>query len=105
MTSSAASMGLSFGMQYPYLPYNFPLLNSMKFQTSAEVNPHENLIDYRPTQSFEAPTLGFDSNHRGWASTSGHCDVTSVFDEFLLSQASFIQITLASNNSTPLLFY
>ncbi|RDX74387.1 Agamous-like MADS-box protein AGL30, partial [Mucuna pruriens] len=85
--SSAAPMRLQLNGQFPYLPYNFNLLNNLKFQPTAEINPHENPVDYHVNGSFEAPRSGYDSNHHGWASTSGHCGVT-MFDEQLYAQAS-----------------
>ncbi|KAK7368388.1 hypothetical protein VNO80_10413 [Phaseolus coccineus] len=85
--SSTANMRLQLNGQFPYLPYNFNLLNNLKFQPTAEMNPHENPVDYQVNGSLEAPRSGYDSNHHGWASTSGHCGVT-MFDEQLYAQAS-----------------
>jgi len=85
--SSTANMRLPLNGQFPYLPYNFNLLNNLKFQPTAEMNPHENPVDYHVNGSLEAPRSGFDSNHHGWASTSGPCGVT-MFDEQLYAQAS-----------------
>ncbi|KAK8472307.1 hypothetical protein PHAVU_002G172350 [Phaseolus vulgaris] len=83
--SSTANMRLQLNGQFPYLPYNFNLLNNLKFQPTAEINPHENPVDYQVNGSLEAPRSGYDSNHHGWASTSGHCGVT-MFDEQLYAQ-------------------
>ncbi|KAL2344524.1 hypothetical protein Fmac_005809 [Flemingia macrophylla] len=85
--SSTAPMRLQLNGQFPYLPYNFNLLNNLKFQPTAEMNPHENPVDYHVNGSFEASRSGYDSNHHGWASTSGPCAVT-MFDEQLYAQAS-----------------
>ncbi|XP_027347742.1 agamous-like MADS-box protein AGL30 [Abrus precatorius] len=85
--SSTAPLRLQLNGQFPYLPYNFNLLNNLKFQPSAEISPQENPVDYHVNGSFEAPSTGFDSNHHGWASTSGPCAVT-MFDEHLYAQAS-----------------
>ncbi|KAK7362360.1 hypothetical protein VNO77_04471 [Canavalia gladiata] len=89
--SSTAPLRLQLNGQFPYLPYNFNLLNNLKFQPTAEINPHENPVDYHVNGSFEAPRPGFDSNHHGWASTSGPCAVT-MFDEHLYAQASFAKL-------------
>ncbi|KAK7400904.1 hypothetical protein VNO78_12213 [Psophocarpus tetragonolobus] len=86
--TSTAPMRLQLNGQFPYLPYNFNLLNNLKFQSTAEINPHENPIDYHVNGSFEAPRSSYDSNQHGWASTSGPCGVT-MFDEQLYTQASF----------------
>ncbi|XP_061370903.1 agamous-like MADS-box protein AGL30 isoform X2 [Gastrolobium bilobum] len=83
--SSTAPMRLQFNGQFPYMPYNFNLMNNLKFQPAAEINPHENPVDYHINGSFEAPRPGYDSNHHGWASTSGPCAVT-MFDEHLYAQ-------------------
>lgn len=88
--SNIAPMRLQLNGQFPYLPYNFNLLNNLKFQQTAEINPHENHVDY-VNGSFEAPIAGYDSNHHGWASTSGPCDVP-MFDEHLYAQASSTNI-------------
>jgi len=85
--SSTANMRLQLNGQFPYLPYNFNLLNNLKFQPTAEMNPHENPVDYHVNGSLEAPRSGFDSNHHAWASTSGPCGVT-MFDDQLYAQAS-----------------
>ncbi|XP_014506892.2 agamous-like MADS-box protein AGL30 [Vigna radiata var. radiata] len=85
--SSTANMRLQLNGQFPYLPYNFNLLNNLKFQPNAEMNPHENPVDYHVNGSLEAPRSGFDSNHHAWASTSGPCGVT-MFDDQLYAQAS-----------------
>ncbi|XP_020220789.1 agamous-like MADS-box protein AGL30 isoform X3 [Cajanus cajan] len=85
--SSTAPMRLQLNGQFPYLPYNFNLLNNLKFQPTAEINPHENPVDYHVNGSFDAPRSGYDSNHHGWASSSGPCAVT-MFDEQLYAQAS-----------------
>ncbi|XP_028762033.1 agamous-like MADS-box protein AGL30 isoform X2 [Neltuma alba] len=84
--TSTASLRLQLGGQFPYLPYNFNPLHDINFQPSAEINPHDNPIDYHPNKCFEAPRPAFDSNHNGWASTSGHCAVTTMFDEYLYAQ-------------------
>ncbi|XP_029127208.1 agamous-like MADS-box protein AGL30 isoform X6 [Cajanus cajan] len=83
--SSTAPMRLQLNGQFPYLPYNFNLLNNLKFQPTAEINPHENPVDYHVNGSFDAPRSGYDSNHHGWASSSGPCAVT-MFDEQLYAQ-------------------
>lgn len=89
--TSTASLRLQLGGQFPYLPHNFNLLNDMKFQPGAEINPHENLIDFHPNKSFEAPRPACETNHLGWASTSGPCAVTTMFDDNLYAQPSFPQ--------------
>ncbi|KAI4328461.1 hypothetical protein L6164_020814 [Bauhinia variegata] len=89
--SSTAPPRVQLGGQFPYLPYNLNLLNDTKFQPAAEINPQENSVDYHVNGSFEAPRPGFETNHPGWASTSGPCAVT-VFDEHLFAQASFPQV-------------
>lgn len=86
--SSNAPLRQQLNGQFPYMPYNFNLLNNLKFQPAAEINPHENPADYHVNGSFEAPRQGYESNNHGWASTSGPCAVT-MFDEHLYAQASF----------------
>ncbi|KAI4314144.1 hypothetical protein L6164_027080 [Bauhinia variegata] len=83
--SSTTPLTPQLGGQFPYLSYNLNLLNSTKFQPAAEMNPHENSVDYHVNGSFEAPRPGYDTNHNGWASTSGPCAVT-MFDEHLYAQ-------------------
>lgn len=90
--TSTASLRLQLGGQLPYLPYNFNSLNDIKFQQAAEMNPLENPTDYIPNKSFEAPRPVYETNHLGWASTSGPCAVTTMFDEPLFGQASFAQV-------------
>ena len=89
--SSNAPLRLQLSGQFPYLPPNLNLLNETKFQPTAEMNSHENLLDYHVNGSFEAPKPGYDNNHHGWTSTSGPCAVT-MFDEHLYAQASFPQV-------------
>ncbi|XP_073226532.1 agamous-like MADS-box protein AGL30 isoform X2 [Cicer arietinum] len=83
--SSNAPLRQQLNGQFPYMPYNFNLLNNLKFQPAAEINPHENPADYHVNGSFEAPRQGYESNNHGWASTSGPCAVT-MFDEHLYAQ-------------------
>ncbi|KAF7809109.1 agamous-like MADS-box protein AGL30 isoform X1 [Senna tora] len=89
--TSTASLRLQLGGQLQYLPYNFNLLNDHKFQPAAEMNSHENPIDYHPNKSFEAPTPVYETNLLGWAPTAGPCSVTTMFDEHLFGPASFPQ--------------
>ncbi|CAJ1939810.1 unnamed protein product [Sphenostylis stenocarpa] len=89
--TSTAPMRLQLNGQFPYLPYNFNVMNNLKYQPTAEINPHENPVDFNVNGSLEAPRSGFDSNHHGWASTSGPCGVT-MFDEQLYAQASSTKV-------------
>ncbi|TKY69662.1 MADS-box transcription factor 1 [Spatholobus suberectus] len=75
-------------LQVPYLPNNCDLLNEMKVQLTPEMKSHENHVDYHVNGGFEALRTEYDSNHKGWTSTSGPCAIT-MFDEHLYTQASF----------------
>ncbi|OIW02147.1 hypothetical protein TanjilG_02371 [Lupinus angustifolius] len=89
--SSNAPVRLQLNGQFPCQPYNFNVLNDIKFQLEAEMNPHENHVDYHVNGRFEAPRPGYDSNQYNWTSTSGPCAVT-MLDEYLISQTSFPQV-------------
>ncbi|XP_019454940.1 PREDICTED: agamous-like MADS-box protein AGL30 isoform X2 [Lupinus angustifolius] len=89
--SSTAPARLQLNGKFQYQPYNFNLLNDMKLQPAAEMNPHENNVDYHVNASFEPPRPSYDSNHHNWNSTSGPCAVT-MFEEYLFGQASFPQV-------------
>ncbi|XP_059446229.1 agamous-like MADS-box protein AGL30 isoform X1 [Corylus avellana] len=80
-----APLRLQLGGQYPYVPYNLNLLNDTKFQSSAQMNPQENPVDYHVNGSFETPRPGYETTQHSWASTSGPCPVT-MFDEHLYAQ-------------------
>ncbi|KAF1863667.1 hypothetical protein Lal_00030743 [Lupinus albus] len=89
--SSTAPVRLQLNGKFQYQPYNFNLLNDMKSQPAAEMNPHENNVDYHVNGRFDTPKPGYDSNHHNWTSTSGPCAAT-MFDEYLFGQASFPQV-------------
>lgn len=90
--SSTTPVRLQVGGQFQYgFPYNFNLLNDMKYEPATEMNPHENPVDYHVNGSFEAPKPEYDNNHNGWASTSGSSAV-NLFDEPLYTQASSPQV-------------
>ncbi|CAL0315197.1 unnamed protein product [Lupinus luteus] len=89
--SSTAPVRLQLNGKFQYQPCNFNLMNGMKLQPAAEMNPHENNVDYHVNGRFDAPRPSYDSNHHNWNSTSGPCAVT-MFDEYLFGQTSFPQV-------------